>query len=122
MGGRPAWRGSCSGLSWVTMKRMVCRRASRGLTLIELLVVVAIVGILAAMALTLYASQQPRARIAKAQADTRAIAAGLTIYMGHCGARPPSGGESLGGLCNGFELAALNAANTTGDGTVVTAP
>ena len=38
-------------------------------SLIELLVVVAIIGILAAMALTLHASQQPRARVAKAEAS-----------------------------------------------------
>ena len=60
----------------------------RGFTLIELLIVVAIIGILSAIAVPLYANVQQRARIAKAQADSRAIATAAAIYGAHMGNLP----------------------------------
>ena len=67
--------------------------SQRGFTLVELLIVVAIIGILSSIAIPLFNNMQTRARVAKGQADVRALATAVSVYLAHYGSVPTALGE-----------------------------
>jgi len=131
-------------------KRMI-RSTGVPLTLIDLMVVVAVIGVVAALAIPLYANAEARDRIEKAQEDLQMLAAAVKAYAAHMGMlpaaltaltstatnrlnwsagpfmpwlpRPPSGGTpAWGNYTYTSSTAGTFSLTASGDGTTITVP
>jgi len=77
-----------------------------GFTLIELLIVLAVFGVVAAMAIPLYANAEARDRIEKAQANVRLLASAVTKYKAHMGTLPFTLADLTTAAVNGLNQSA----------------
>lgn len=78
--------------------QMLRRHISSGFALIELMIVLAIIGILAAVALTAYQDYVARAQFADALGAAASLKADLLAYVGENGACPKNANAAAGNI------------------------
>ncbi len=97
-------------LHWFAKRLNDAQRGEQGFTLIELLIVIVILGILAAIAIPFYLSQQRKAEIATCVSDARNAAAAANLY------RAGPGNGSYTGLTNDTDGAPYAAGSLQAEG------
>ncbi len=80
-----------------TMRRMT-RSDETGFTLVELMVVIIIIGILAAIAIPIFAQQRHKAADATVRFDLHTVALGLETYRTDAQTYPAAKGDLSGGV------------------------
>src|SRR3989344_3907000 len=79
--------------AFVGRKAIASRRLLTGFTIIELMVVIAVIGLIAAVALGLFAAPKANSRDARREKDMKEISTALGLYVNTAGTYPDCGSD-----------------------------